>query len=151
MQEVLKTKTNERGSQIRHRQVLPNECKELSLSILCILKFGILQDFINRVDQIWYNSGSDKSDYWVGKYPRGPQVRQQRYRPSGSWIKKYLVIKYKKSISIKNTKPNSMKNLNWTKRSKPEGAIKVLPFCFQYKNIWSARYFQRSLLILGVT
>ena len=37
------------------------QCKKWSLSVLHIFKFGILQDFINWADKIWYNSGSDKN------------------------------------------------------------------------------------------
>ena len=53
------------------------QCKEWSLGVWRILKFGIQQDFINRVDKTWYYSGPDRSDYWVGEYPRGPQIHQQ--------------------------------------------------------------------------
>ena len=38
------------------------------------LKF-VLQILINMIlNKIWYNSGSGKSDYWVGEYSRGPLV-----------------------------------------------------------------------------
>ena len=34
------------------------------------------------INKIWYNSGSDKPDYWFGKYRRGTLVHQQKHRTS---------------------------------------------------------------------